>query len=557
MGLFLFICLFFYLAYRFYAGYLERVLEVDKSQITPAHFMRDRVDYDPAPRLILFGHHFSAIAGSGPIVGPIIAALAFGWAPALLWILLGCVFLGATFDYVSIIASIRNQGKSLGQIARNFMGGFSYKVFLSFLLIILIYILIVFVDLAAATFAPTAEDAVQQGGVVATSSLIYIGLALVFGLALRRSGFSSTQLTFIFVPLIFITIWLSTYIPLTSEVVSELGIAPQKAWTVVLLIYCALASILPVWLLLQPRDFLSSFLLYACLFGGFIGILAAGFSGKHAIEYPSFITINSETLGPIFPILFVTIACGAISGFHCLVGMGTTSKQLDQVRDAKPIGYGGMLLEGVLGVLSIATVMICVKNPGTTPPTIFANGLGAFLEVFGLDPFYVSALALLAVSTFILTTLDAATRLTRFILQELLGLSNSLSTRWISSILIVSVPAAAVLLNPSDSPLWQLIWPAFGATNQLLAALGLFFLYLWRRQSCKKTLFISIPMLIMFAITITAMIQLILKSFVTGRDWAVGGVCAVLLLMTLSILGDALWKIYQGRRNQNLKTADL
>jgi carbon starvation protein len=251
--------------------------------------------------------------------------------------LLGCVFLGAAFDYISIIASIRNQGKSLGQIAREFMGVFSYRVFLGFLLIILMYILIVFVDMTAGTFAPLSEDAVQQGGIVATSSLLYIGLALVFGLALRYSGLSSNQLTFIFVPFIFVIIWLSTHIPLTSEVVSKLDFAPQKTWTVVLLIYCVFASVLPVWVLLQPRDFLSSFLLYACLLGGILGIVAVGISGKYSIEYPSFITFNSETLGPIFPIMFVTIACGAISGFHCLVAMGTTSKQLDRVCDARPI----------------------------------------------------------------------------------------------------------------------------------------------------------------------------------------------------------------------------
>lgn len=550
LGIFLFVCFFFYMAYRFYGGYLERSLEVDKSQITPAHSMRDSVDYDPAPRLVLFGHHFSAIAGSGPIVGPIIASLAFGWAPALLWILLGCVFLGAAFDYISIIASIHNQGKSLGQIAREFMGGFSYRVFLGFLLIILMYILIVFVDLTSATFAPLSEDAAQQGGIVATSSLIYIGLALVFGLALRYSGLSSNQLTFIFVPFIFIIIWLSTYLPLTPDVVSKLGFAPQKTWTVVLLIYCVFASVLPVWILLQPRDFLSSFLLYACLLGGFLGIVAVGISGKCSIEYPSFITFNSETLGPIFPIMFVTIACGAISGFHCLVAMGTTSKQLDRVCDARPIGYGGMLLEGILGVLSIATVMICVKDPGMTPPAVFASGLGTFLEIFGLKPLYVSALALLAVSTFILTTLDAATRLTRFILQELLGLSNTLGMRVVCSVLIVSIPAAAVLLNPSERPLWELIWPAFGSTNQLLAALGLFFLYLWRRKTSKKTLFISIPMVIMFVITITAMVQLTVKSLVMGKDWAVGIVCALLLLMTISILCDVLWKMHQTRKSR-------
>ncbi|MBQ7589058.1 MAG: carbon starvation protein A [Verrucomicrobia bacterium] len=547
LAIFVAACVLFGLGYRFYGGFVERRLEVNKEEQTPAHTMRDGVDYDPAPELVLFGHHFSAIAGSGPIVGPVVAGLAFGWGPALLWILIGCIFMGSVYDYSSLIASVRNQGKSLGEIARDFLGGFSYKIFLAFLMIVLFYILIVFVDLTAATFAPPVKEAEAQGGVVSMASLIYIGLAVAFGLALKRSGLSAGKLSIVFVPLVFVAIWVSLYIPLMPETVAaKTGMNPHFVWTVVLLIYCAVASVLPVWILLQPRDFLSSFLLYACLAAGFVGLVAAGITGKYSIQYPVFCGYNNPELGPIFPILFVTIACGAISGFHGLVATGTTSKQLSKISEARPIAYGGMLMEGVLAVLSLATVMILLKDPEMPPTTLFASGLGSFVSSLGINPTVVSAFALLAVSTFLLTTLDAGTRLTRFIVQELFNVSNTLLNRTICSFAIVAVPAIAIFLAPKDMPLWKLIWPAFGATNQLLAALGLFFLFLWRRKSGKSTLFISIPMVIMFVITVTAMVQLVVKSCVTNSNWAVGAVCGLLLVMTLAILFDALRKMFQG-----------
>jgi len=547
LAIFFAACVLFGLGYHFYGGFVERRLEVNKEEQTPAHTMRDGVDYDPAPELVLFGHHFSAIAGSGPIVGPVVAGLAFGWGPALLWILIGCIFMGSVYDYSSLIASVRNQGKSLGEIARDFLGGFSYKIFLAFLMIVLFYILIVFVDLTAATFAPAVEEAQAQGGVVSMASLIYIGLAVAFGLALKHSGLSAGKLSLVFVPLVFVSIWVAMRIPLMPEMVAtKTGVDAHLLWTIILLIYCGVASVLPVWILLQPRDFLSSFLLYACLAAGFVGLVAVGITGKYSIQYPIFIGFNNPELGPLFPILFVTIACGAISGFHGLVATGTTSKQLNKISEARPIAYGGMLVEGVLGVLSLATVMILTRDPGMPPTTLFASGLGTFISAFGFNSLAVSAFALLAVSTFLLTSLDAGTRLTRFIVQELFGVSNTLRSRSICSLAIVAVPAAAIFLAPGHQPLWKMIWPAFGATNQLLAALGLFFLFLWRRKSGKSTLFISIPMVIMFVITIAAMVQLVVKSCVTNSNWAVGGVCGLLLVMTAAVLFDALRKMFQG-----------
>ena len=284
LGIVLISAFLFVLGYLFYARYLEKALRIDMSEQTPAHTMRDGVDYDPAPRMVLFGHHFSAIAGSGPIVGPIVAGLAFGWGPALLWILVGCILLGAPHDFSCLIASVRNKGKSLGEIAKHFLGAFAYKVFLWFLFVVMIYVLSVFVDLTASTFVPPTKESSLQGGMVATSSLIYIFLAVGFGYILRHFKVSAGKLSWIFVPLIFISIWVSSYIPLTPELVSKLGFNPHILWISVLLIYCAFASILPVWILLQPRDYLSAFLLYACLLIGFIGILFSGFIGDISIQ---------------------------------------------------------------------------------------------------------------------------------------------------------------------------------------------------------------------------------------------------------------------------------
>lgn len=554
LGIVLISAFLFGLGYLFYARYLEKALRIDMSEQTPAHTMRDGIDYDPAPRMVLFGHHFSAIAGSGPIVGPIVAGLAFGWGPALLWILVGCILLGAPHDFSCLIASVRNKGKSLGEIAKHFLGGFAYKVFLWFLFVVMIYVLSVFVDLTASTFVPPTKESSLQGGMVATSSLIYIFLAVGFGYILRHFKVSAGKLSWIFVPLIFISIWVSSYIPLTPELVSKLGFNPHILWISVLLIYCAFASILPVWILLQPRDYLSAFLLYACLLIGFIGILFSGFMGDISIQYPIFLGFNSPELGPLFPVLFVTIACGAISGFHSLVATGTTSKQLDKMADARPVGYGAMLLEGILGVLALSTVMVCAKNPGVAPTIVFAEGIGNFISVLGLNPTFVSAFALLAVSTFLLTTLDAGTRLTRFVFQEIFGLSNNLRVRVFSSIIVVLIPALAIFCNTSDQPFWQAIWPAFGATNQLLAAFAAFFVYLWKRQMGKPTLFISVPMVVMFIITISAMIDQVYRGMIAEKpNYLVSAVLICILCMTAAILFDAIRKVFQDLKQRNNK----
>lgn len=543
--IFLVVCILFFLAYRYYAAFLERSLDVKTSDPTPAHTMKDGIDYDPAPAIVLFGHHFSTIAGNGPIVGPIIAALAFGWGPAILWIIIGCIFLGAPYDFMILIASLHNGGKSLGEIGRKYMGTFSYKLFLSFVTLALVYFILALVDVASTTFVPKDPEQAVQGGIVATASLYYLLLAIAFGIILRNIKKNSARkaVLVIFPILVFIMTFFARFCHFMPNVVPSIH-SLQESWTLILMLYCFFASALPVWFLLQPRDYLSSFLLYACVLVGFLGIIASIFSPVVDVTYPAYITLNSKKLGPIFPIMFVTIACGAISGFHGVVSSGTTSKQLDKMSDARKIGYGAMLTEGILATIAISTVMIGTQGMTGTPINIFANGLAKMASVLGIPSDIVAVFALLAVSTFVLTSLDSATRLGRFVLQELVGGSNTLPNRLLFSLVICAIPSAVTLFHHGNQPIWEILWPAFGATNQLLAAFGLFFVYLWRRSLNKSTLFVSIPMVIMFLITLSAMARIVIQNLTNNGNHPLGVTCLVMAIMTFCILCDAIHKMY-------------
>ncbi|MCX7958600.1 MAG: carbon starvation protein A, partial [Deltaproteobacteria bacterium] len=368
---FLLVILLFYIAYNFYGKkILIRLFSVDDNNRTPAHTLNDNIDFVPTNPLILFGHHFSSIAGAGPIVGPIIVGIAFGWLPALLWIILGSVFIGGTHDMGSIIASVRHQGRSISEIANKYISKLSYKLFLLFIWLALIYILIVFTDLTSGSFI---ED-----GATATASLLYIFIAVAFGFAIYKFRMKILPGTIIFVPLIFLGIFIGIEFPLTG--VPQIMGSQSKFYNIALLIYVFIASTLPVWSLLQPRDYLSSYLLYSSVIAGIIGILFGGFE----INYPVFTSYTSDYLGPIFPLVFVTIACGAVSGFHALVASGTTSKQIDRESDALKIGYGGMLVEGIVAVIALSTVMILLPSRELSqkaPLTIYAEGIARFLSI--------------------------------------------------------------------------------------------------------------------------------------------------------------------------------
>lgn len=555
-------CLLFALAYRFYGRFLAKEMKLDDSRPTPAHTMFDNVDYVPTANMILFGHHFSTIAGAGPIVGPVIAALAFGWGPAVLWIVLGSILIGGVHDLTAMAASIRNKGRSIGQICKSFLSPAAYYMFLSFILLTLIYVVIVFLDITASTFVPASSviqegsDQVlleaRQGGVVATSSLFYILLAVLFGLSIYKLKLPVWAGSLIFVPLVFGGLWLGSQFPITASMVPSVMGSAKNFWALILMIYCLFAALLPVWILLQPRDYLASFLLYACLLGGAVGLSIYGVTGHAAPSYPMFKGFVSENMGFIYPTLFVTIACGAVSGFHAVVASGTSAKQLSNERGTVVIGYGAMLVEGVLALLAVASVMIVSgKVPaGQTPVVTFSNGLGAFMETLGIPAEFARTFAMLAVSTFLLTTLDSCTRLARFLIEELFSLGNQFWPRLLSTSAVLILPALVVFQkipgpNGQLIPAWQAIWPVFGACNQLLAALALLVVFTWLKRSGRRTFYVAIPMVFMFVTTLTALIQLTYKNLLAkgalfDLRHIIGGISLVLLILAITIILDTI-----------------
>ncbi|MFH2070703.1 MAG: carbon starvation CstA family protein [Elusimicrobiota bacterium] len=522
--------LFFISGYIFYGRYLEKKLDVSRGNKTPAHTMNDGIDYCPANKFVLFGHHFSSIAGAGPIVGPIAAALIFGWLPALLWILIGSVFIGGVHDFASLVASIKHKAKSISELAKEYISGRAYKLFLAFTWLALIYVLTVFIDLTVNTFT-------MNGG-VASSSVIYIFLAVAFGLCLYRLKIKLGVLTAAFVLMIFAGIFAGQKYPLVF-------VNGATIWRAVLLAYCFVASVLPVWMLLQPRDYLSSFLLYISVIVGVSGILMG--SNTQTIEFPAFIAWHSEGAGGIFPMLFVMVACGAVSGFHSLVASGTTAKQLCYETDAKPVAYGGMLLEGVVAVIALSTVMLLTKRPDLTsksPLSIYANGLGQFGSMLGLNRELCISFGMLTISTFMLTTLDTATRISRYILQEFLDLKEP-RHRYMATAITLILPSLFIFLPMSDAggnpvPSWKIIWPVFGATNQLLAALALLSISVWLKRRGKNIFFVAIPAVFMLIVTSWAVVLLVVQY---GFN-VVGITAAVLLVLSFVLLLETI-KIFR------------
>lgn len=520
----------FVIAYFKYGKFLMRHFEVDNKNPTPSHTLSDGLDYVPAHLPVLFGHHFSSIAGAGPVVGPIIAGLAFGWGPAWLWIVIGAIFFGGVHDFSALIASIRHRGRSIAEMANIYMSRRAYLLTLAFIWLAMIYVLIVFIDLTTATF--------KADGGVATSSLLFIALAIGFGLALYRLKMPLPWASIIFVSLLFFSVWLGQQIPLNN--IPALMGDPAKTWAVVLIIYCFIASVTPVWILLQPRDYLSSYLLYSSVLAGFLGLLFGGFS----VNYPVFVTWNAASIGPLFPLLFITVACGAISGFHSIVASGTSAKQLNRETDARLVGYGAMLLEGLVGIIALSTVVMVTKdNPLTAKPplAIYAAGMARFLSVFGLPEKLGASFGLLALSTFILTTLDTATRLARYIFQEFFNLHDKKS-RYLSTAVTLVLPAIFALINIRDAsgqviPAWKIIWPVFGATNQLLAGLAMLVVCVWFKKRGRANWFIVWPMIFMLVVTLWALGLLIWQYKLAN---IIGLIAAILFALAVLLVTEAI-----------------
>lgn len=492
-------------AYFSYGRWISSLLGLDNKRITPAHTVNDDSDFVPTKRFYLFSQHFSAIAAAGPIAGPIAACLAFGWLPCLLWIALGVVLIGAVHDFTSLAASVRHGARSIAEVAKERIGSPAGRAMMAFIWIALVYLIIAFADITAASFVSAVDEIkgikidFNPGGAVAAASVFYLLLALVMGVTKKLFNPPLWLLTVIFVPATFAVVWVGTSF-------STLFSFDAKTWALIICGYCFVASLCPVWLLLQPRGYLGGFVLYSALAVGLIGV----FFGGYTIEQPAFKGWNVGGLtGALFPFLFVTIACGACSGFHGLVCSGTTSKQIDKEADMHPIGYGAMLAEGLVALLALSTVMILSVDDvrGLTPGTVYGNGLGEFLTlIIGKEnlPFAITFGAM-AFSTFVFDTVDVATRLGRYLIQELTGL-KTLPGAALATLVTVGVPA--LILSMAGEGTWSRFWTLFGASNQLLAALTLLSVTMWLKQSGKRVAFTAIPLVFVLVITLWALISI-------------------------------------------------
>ena len=493
------------LAYFTYGRFLFHWLKTDHRP-TPAHSQYDGVDFVPASTSVVTGQHFSAIAAAGPIVGPILAGLYFGWLPALLWIVFGAIFIGGVHDMTALFASIRHKACSIAEVVKQRMDRSVYLVFLIFIWLSLIYVIIAFADLTAASFAKSTSFAVQfegvektltiSGGGVATAALIYLVISVLLGWLTFRWKVSLLPAACVSIVLVGIAIWLGQLYPLNWP--STWNLNPTKAWDWALLIYCFIASVLPMWLLLQPRGFLGSLFLYAVLFAGIAGTIVGGFSSQLAIQFPMW---RSETsvIGPLIPFLFITIACGACSGFHSIVSSGTTSKQLNCEKDIRPVAYGAMLLEAMVAILALTTLMVLPANTSLkNPDAIFAQGIGRFASFMGVPIEFAITFGLLAFSTFIFDTLDVCTRLGRYIFEELIGLTGKKSGI-IATTATLAFPAIYLSIAPEG--VWRQFWVIFGTSNQLLAALTLIGVSVWLKSQQRNIWPALAPAIFMLIIT--------------------------------------------------------
>ena len=527
-------------AYRVYGAILARLFRLDDSTPTPAVTLRDDVDYEPIPPQLLLGQHFSAIAAAGPIVGPILAGVAFGWMPALLWILCGSILVGGVHDFSALVASVRHKARSIAEVVRDHMSRRSYVLFLAFVWIALVYIIVAFTDITAATFVGrrTLEDgATVSGGGIATSSLLYLALPMMMGACMRFGRMPLWAATAVFLPLVGLAIWSGQQIPFDlAQVFGTSDATAQKIWGVLLLAYCLAAAMVPMWLLLQPRGHLGGCFLYVALAGAAIGLvasdrmLAAACGGDSCVRYPAFTGWKSAGGQPLVPMLFITIACGACSGFHSLIASGTTSKQLRRETDARPIGYGTMLLEAMVAIVSLCCVMVLAADSPLVkqePNFIYALGIGRFLEIVGVPATIGVSFALMAFTTFVYDTLDVCTRLGRYIIQELTGLSGR-AGGWLGTALTAGVPVLFLLRTNVDAdgkavPAWRMFWSLFGASNQLLAALTLLgvTVWLWRtRREAWVWLVTGLPTAFMYVMSTWALAEMTLPKFFSAAGFA-------------------------------------
>jgi len=511
--------LLFFLGYRFYATRIAVLFGVQPSRKTPAYSKFDGVDYVPAKHwTVLFGHHFATIAGAAPVIGPVLAVSIWGWGPTLLWVILGTIFIGGVHDFTTLMISVRHEGRSVGDIAEETISRNAKIVFLSFVWVTLILVIAVFVYVCAKTLVARPEIVIPSLGLVP--------VAVIVGVLLYNVKLNQVLVTVLGLAALAGLIALGRIFPIALP-----GNAIFK-WSVVLLIYSFIASITPVQVLLQPRDYLSAFLLFFGLLCGYAGMVLT----RPVLKYPVFCGWNVAGGGLLWPVLFVTVACGAISGFHSLVSSGTTSKQIASEGHAKRIGYGGMVAEGLLAALAIFVIastfgtrneLFSVVKSGPGPVGAFGQAYGNVAKVV-LGPF-AGLFALMILNAFILTTLDSATRIGRYITQELFRVRN----KFISTLAVIVLAGWLALSGE-----WDQIWPIFGSANQLIAALALIVASSWLLARKKKAWYTIAPMIFML-ITSMGALGFKIVEYARDRNFILLSISAVLAILAVFILVEA------------------
>lgn len=536
--------------YTLYGRFVARQYTLDDRRTTPAVSMNDGVDYVPTAKSYLLGQHFSAIAAAGPIAGPILACQLFGWGPSLLWIVLGVVFIGAVHDFSALVASVRHKASSVAELVRDHVSRRAYLAMMAFIWLALIYVLVAFADITASTFLGKTEElpgevSFNPGGAVAMASLLYLTLSVVMGLVQRKLEPPLWLLTLVFVPATLVAVWAGTKL-------STVLLLDGQSWGLVICVYCFVAALLPVWLLLQPRGYLGGFILYLSLAFGAVGL----FFGGAPIAQPAFKGWGGPSAtSALLPFLFVTIACGACSGFHGLVCSGTTSKQIKQESDCKPVGYGAMLLEAFVALIALGTIMTVAPEDvaGRGPGRIYGDGLGRYIAmVVGEDHLvFARTFGAMAFSTFVFDTIDVATRLGRYILEELFGWQTQQGLRakagHAGATLLTIAPPAIVLATavstPGQPPAYMKFWTLFGTSNQLLAALTLMGVAMWLWSEGRRVWFVVLPMIFVFGITVWAL----LVQVVHTKDLVLRGTAAALLALAALVSFEVYRVVRRGR----------
>jgi len=541
------------IGYVTYGNWLCKQWGIDPSRKTPAVEFEDGVDYVAAKPAVLLGHHFSSIAGAGPINGPIQASI-FGWVPVFLWCVIGGIFFGGLQDFGSLFASMRNGGKSVGEIIKTSMGKRAQKLFIIFALLVLILVIASFVNVVAGTFFTKDggfgfSGAPSGNQTTAMISLLFILLAIIYGYLTNKMGIKTLPATIAGI----VGIIVITVIGLNCGFVMG-----RTAWIIFIGAYITIASLVPVWILLQPRDYLSSFLLYGMIILAVLGIIFSAFTGTATFEIPAFTGWSPKAGSYLFPTLFITVACGACSGFHSLIATGTSAKQIASEKDAKLVGYGSMLIESALGVISLIAVgMVFAKYTAGefgSPAVAFASGIAIMFNVEGSAVYNtIYALLTLAVSVFALTSLDSGTRLSRYLFSELLlkeGEATWKDAKGVRKVFanpvvctLVMVVIGCILGGLSLSQIWQL----FGAANQLLAGVALMAVASWLGHVGKNNKMFIIPMIFMLLATLTSLVMTVIdkiKGIAAGQtawgNWFQMFFAAAMVILALFLVVEGI-----------------